>query len=84
MKIRFKMLGLIVALMGTQAAMAQKIAVQAITQVAPNLPQYTKVDQPLLRDGIASAHAGPASDCLRLPIALTSIVAAKFAPAARR
>ena len=36
MKIRFKMLGLIVALMGTQAAMAQKIAVQAITQVAPN------------------------------------------------
>jgi len=39
-------------------AMAQvpagpKIAVQAITQVAPNLPQYTKVDQPLLRDGIA-------------------------------
>ena len=58
MKIRFKMLGLIVALMGTQAAMAQKIAVQAITQVAPNLPQYTKVDQPLLRDGIASATQG--------------------------
>ncbi|MGH6637538.1 MAG: TRAP transporter substrate-binding protein [Polaromonas sp.] len=35
-----------------------KVAVQAITQVAPNLPQYTKVDQPLLRDGIAKATNG--------------------------
>lgn len=35
-----------------------KIAVQAITQVAPNLPQYTKVDQPLLRDGMAKATNG--------------------------
>jgi TRAP-type C4-dicarboxylate transport system substrate-binding protein len=35
-----------------------KIAVQAITQVAPNLPQYTKVDQPLLRDGMAKATGG--------------------------
>lgn len=35
-----------------------KIAVQAITQVAPNLPQYTLVDQPLLRDGIAKATNG--------------------------
>ncbi|PYE73397.1 extracellular solute-binding protein (family 7), partial [Xylophilus ampelinus] len=37
-------------------AAAQKV--QAITQVAPNLPQYTKVDQPLLRDGIAKATDG--------------------------
>lgn len=35
-----------------------KIAVQAITQVAPNLPQYTKVDQPLLRDGMAKLSGG--------------------------
>ena len=35
-----------------------KIAVQAITQVAPNLPQYTKVDQPMLRDGMAQATGG--------------------------
>lgn len=35
-----------------------KIAVQAITQVAPNLPQYTKVDQPMLRDGMAKATGG--------------------------
>lgn len=32
-----------------------KIAVQAITQVSPNMPQYTAVDQPLLRDGMAKA-----------------------------
>ena len=37
-------------------AAAQKV--QAITQVAPNLPQYTKVDQPLLRDGMAKATDG--------------------------
>ena len=35
-----------------------KMSVQAITQVAPNLPQYTKVDQPLLRDGISKASDG--------------------------
>lgn len=58
MKLRFKMLALMLATFGTQAAMAQKISVQAITQVAPNLPQYTKVDQPLLRDGMASATQG--------------------------
>lgn len=32
-----------------------KIAVQAITQVTANMPQYTAVDQPLLRDGMAKA-----------------------------
>lgn len=37
---------------------APKITVEAITQVAPNLPQYTRVDQPMLRDGIAKATDG--------------------------
>ena len=46
------------ALTATLAAAQPKIAVQAITQVAPNLPQYTKVDQPLLRDGMAKATGG--------------------------
>lgn len=41
-----------------QVSAGPKIAVQAITQVSPNLPQYTKVDQPLLRDGIAKATNG--------------------------
>lgn len=58
MKTRFKTMGLAFALMAASTAFAQKISVQAITQVAPNLPQYTKVDQPLLRDGMASATQG--------------------------
>lgn len=41
-----------------QVPTGPKIAVQAITQVSPNLPQYTRVDQPLLRDGIAKATGG--------------------------
>jgi TRAP-type C4-dicarboxylate transport system substrate-binding protein len=40
------------------ASAQSKVAVQAITQVAPNLPQYTLVDQPMLRDGIAKATGG--------------------------
>lgn len=41
------------------SAVAQSaLQVQAITQVAPNLPQYTRVDQPLLRDGLAKASNG--------------------------
>ena len=35
-----------------------KVAVQAITQVTSNMPQYTAVDVPLLRDGIAKATNG--------------------------
>ncbi len=31
---------------------------QAVTQVAPNMPQFTQVDQPMLRDGIAKATGG--------------------------
>lgn len=46
------------ALTATLAAAQPKTTVQAITQVAPNLPQYTKVDQPLLRDGMAKATNG--------------------------
>ncbi len=49
---------LALAFAATLAAAQPKIAVQAITQVAPNLPQYTKVDQPLLRDGMAKATNG--------------------------
>lgn len=45
-------------LLWAPAVHAQKIAVQAITQVAPNLPQYTRVDQPMLRDGMAKATGG--------------------------
>ncbi len=40
------------------AATQSKVAVQAVTQVAPNLPQYTRVDQPMLRDGMAKATGG--------------------------
>ena len=47
-----------VALIAGAAFAQQKIAVQAVTQVAPNIPQYTKVDQPMLRDGIAKATNG--------------------------
>ncbi len=40
------------------AAAGPKVAVQAITQVTANMPQYTTVDQPLLRDGMAKATNG--------------------------
>ena len=40
------------------AATEPKIAVQAITQVSPSIPQYTQVDQPLLRDGLKAATNG--------------------------
>jgi TRAP-type C4-dicarboxylate transport system substrate-binding protein len=46
------------ALLVAPTVQAQKIAVQAITQVAPNLPQYTRVDQVMLRDGMAKATGG--------------------------
>jgi TRAP-type C4-dicarboxylate transport system substrate-binding protein len=59
-----KLLAALCALAFAASAPAQnapagaKIAVQAITQVAPNLPQYTKVDQPMLREGLAKATGG--------------------------
>jgi TRAP-type transport system periplasmic protein len=49
---------LFAAAAAAQVPASPKIAVQAITQVAPNLPQYTKVDQPMLRDGMARATNG--------------------------
>ena len=49
---------LVSAPVAAQVPAGPKIAVQAITQVAPNLPQYTKVDQPMLRDGLAKASNG--------------------------
>lgn len=49
-------LAFMAGLLCAAGALAQPVVkVQAITQVSPNLPQYTKVDQPLLRDGIAKA-----------------------------
>lgn len=55
---RFTLLASAVALNLPTTALAQKVYVQAVTQVAPTLPQYTKVDMPLLRDGIARATGG--------------------------
>lgn len=40
------------------AAAGPKVAVQAITQVTANMPQYTTVDQPLLKDGMSKATNG--------------------------
>lgn len=35
-----------------------KVVIQAVTQATPNIPQYTLVDQPILRDGLAKASNG--------------------------
>jgi TRAP-type transport system periplasmic protein len=59
MKSRLFVSGCALAMLVSTPVLAQsKISVQAITQVAPNMPQYTKVDQPLLRDGMAAATQG--------------------------
>ncbi len=63
MKTFVPLLAALAGALGSSAVSAQvpagpKVAVQAITQVAPNLPQYTRVDQPLLRDGMAKATNG--------------------------
>ncbi|MES2911802.1 MAG: TRAP transporter substrate-binding protein [Pseudomonadota bacterium] len=55
-------LALASAFLGT-AAQAQfpagpKVVIQAVTQASPTLPQYTRVEQPLLRDGLAKATNG--------------------------
>lgn len=58
------LLAAVIPLIPLQAAHAQsavttpKLQIQAITQVSPTVPQYTKVDQPLLRDGLAKASNG--------------------------
>ena len=48
----------VVPVMAQPVAAGPKLAVQAITQVTGNMPQYTAVDVPLLRDGMASATGG--------------------------
>ena len=60
MKASPALLSALVALAFASQAAAQgaKITVQAITQASPNIPQYTRVDQPMLRDGIAKATNG--------------------------
>lgn len=35
-----------------------KVVLSAVTQVAPTLPQYTRVDQPLLRDALSKRSGG--------------------------
>ena len=35
-----------------------KVTVSAVTQVAPTLPQYTRVDVPLLRDEVPKKSGG--------------------------
>jgi TRAP-type C4-dicarboxylate transport system substrate-binding protein len=35
-----------------------KVTVSAVTQLAPTLPQYSKVDVPMLRDGVTKASNG--------------------------
>jgi hypothetical protein len=35
-----------------------KVTVSAVTQLTPTLPQYVKVDVPMLRDGVAKASNG--------------------------
>ena len=55
-------LGVLAASAGPVAAQTvppgPKITISAVTQVAPNLPQYTRVDQPMLRDGLAAKSGG--------------------------
>jgi TRAP-type C4-dicarboxylate transport system substrate-binding protein len=41
-----------------QVPAGPKVLVQAITQVAPTVPQYTLVDVPMLRDGLSKASNG--------------------------
>jgi len=43
---------------GSAAAQGPQINIQAVTQPTPSIPQYTRVDIPLLRDGLAAASNG--------------------------
>ena len=61
-----KRLALSVSLLATAVAAATaqtlpagpKVIVSAVTQVAPMVPQYTRIDVPLLRDNVAKASGG--------------------------
>jgi len=46
------------ALAFAQLPAGPKVTVSAVTQVAPTLPQYTRVDVPILRDGVPKASGG--------------------------
>lgn len=45
-------------LVASSVGQAADINISAVTQVNPTLPQYTKVDQPVLRDGLKAASGG--------------------------
>lgn len=47
-----------VALQAQPLPAGPKVVIEAVTQVAPTIPQYTMVDQPVLRDGLAKRSNG--------------------------
>ena len=53
-----KTLACAAALVASSFSQAADINISAVTQVNPTLPQYTKVDQPILRDGLKAASGG--------------------------
>ncbi|HET6828538.1 MAG TPA: TRAP transporter substrate-binding protein [Ramlibacter sp.] len=53
-----KRIAIATLLAASMAAGAADVKVVAVTQVSPTLPQYTRVDQPLLRDGLQKASNG--------------------------
>jgi len=58
MDLRSALLCSLLLLASSAFAQEAKIRVQAVTQVSPTLPQYTRVDVPLLRDGMARTTGG--------------------------
>jgi TRAP-type C4-dicarboxylate transport system substrate-binding protein len=59
---KHKILALMLAMCGTAFAQGlpagPKLTISAVTQVAPTVPQYTRVDQPILRDDTAKKSNG--------------------------
>jgi len=59
---KHKILALMLAMCGTALAQGlpagPKLTISAVTQVAPTVPQYTRVDQPILRDDMAKKSNG--------------------------
>jgi TRAP-type C4-dicarboxylate transport system substrate-binding protein len=49
---------MIACALATGSALAQKVTVSAVTQVAPTLPQYTRVDLPILRELLPKNSGG--------------------------
>ena len=46
---------------GAGAPAGPPVSITMVTQLSPTIPQYTRVDIPMLREGIAKAHAAGAS-----------------------